>query len=551
MLNSTQFSLNMASPAKKRKRNPNFRIEFAGNDDEKHSVLENLQKIRSELTTRYNKPVGNLQVIEHLFKLWFDKAADGQESVQEKLPAPSTYVKVHSKRDTNQKVFLCAEQSLQRLIEVTEHHRGYCEEHLKIKKIIEKGHVISTKLSGDGSCDHTFLWSSSPYLPNKEYLVNTRVNHSFSCGGMLPSHYVRFVDGAGIGKISKQKRHAFFKKVKMHIQEEYEDSVYTSVLEEVASYENEELGTVDIMTDARHGWRKNAKDTSVVAIGEKTHKVLSCEHVTKSDDSVTQRHERFGTEKIYQHLQNQNVTAGVHAHDRNLSINKFIREECDSESQNDTWHAVKSVKAALKKISCGPAYMEGKTWSNQLDDKVEPVATHFHWAIRNCEENPQKLQSLLLNIVQHYKNDHGSCHSTSRCRKDPNYEISRKVLTNPQAEKLLLGVIKNSVIFKNPQDYRLCRDTYYVESFNNVVNVYQDKRISFSDEQYNARANLAVCHWNENVDREYTSVWKPNHRMPRSLKGKKNYKKCTYQFRKNIWNRYIKSVLRKRRNPNT
>lgn len=192
--------------------------------------------------------------------------------------------------------------------------------------------------------------------------------------------------------------------------------------------------------------------------------------------------------------------------------------------------------------------MEGKTWSSQLDDKVEPIATHFHWAIRNCEENPEKLQALLLNIVQHYKNNHDSCHSTSRCRKDPNYEISRKVITDPRAEKLLLGVIKNSVVFKNPQDYRLCRDTYYVESFNNVVNVYQDKRISFSDEQYNARANLAVCHWNENVDREFTSVWKPNYRMPRSLKGKKNYKKCTYQFRKNIWNRYIKSAFRTRRN---
>lgn len=98
----------------------------------------------------------------------------------------------------------------------------------------------------------------------------------------------------------------------------------------------------------------------------------------------------------------------------------------------------------------------------------------------------------------HYKNDHGSCHSTSsRCRKDPNYEISRKVLTNPQAYKLLLGV-KNSVILKkHPQDYRLCRDIYYVESFYNVVNVHQDKRISFSDEQYNTKANLAVCHWNE------------------------------------------------------
>jgi hypothetical protein len=50
----------------------------------------------------------------------------------------------------------------------------------------------------------------------------------------------------------------------------------------LSSYEDLEI--IDIMTDARHGWRKNAKDTSVVAIGEKTHKVLKCEHVTKTDD---------------------------------------------------------------------------------------------------------------------------------------------------------------------------------------------------------------------------------------------------------------------------
>ena len=41
------------------------------------------------------------------------------------------------------------------------------------------------------------------------------------------------------------------------------------------------------------------------------------------------------------------------------------------------------------------------------------------------------------------------------------------------------------------------------------MNVYQDKRIVFSDAQYKARSNLAVCHWNENVDRQYTSVWNP------------------------------------------
>lgn len=54
--------------------------------------------------------------------------------------------------------------------------------------------------------------------------------------------------------------------------------------------------------------------------------------------------------------------------------------------------------------------MKGTTWSNQVDGKVKPVATHFHWAIRNYEENNQKLQ-----------------------------------------------------------DYRLCCDTYDVESFNNAL----------------------------------------------------------------------------------
>ena len=103
-------------------------------------------------------------------------------------------------------------------------------------------------------------------------------------------------------------------------------------------------------------------------------------------------------------------------------------------------------------------------------------------------------------------------------------------------------------------DFWLGKDTYYVESFNNVLNIYQDKRIAFGDKQYNARANLAVCQWNENVDRPFTSVWNPqNNRRPRSRLGKKNYKARTFKYRTNIWDRYIKSIfrkIRKRRNVN-
>jgi hypothetical protein len=33
--------------------------------------------------------------------------------------------------------------------------------------------------------------------------------------------------------------------------------------------------------------------------------------------------------------------------------------------------------------------------------------------------------------------------------------------------------------------------------------------VAFGDEKCNTRNNLAVCHWNENIDREHTSVSNP------------------------------------------
>lgn len=130
----------------------------------------------------------------------------------------------------------------------------------------------------------------------------------------------------------------------------------------------DELDGIDIITDARHGWRKNAKDTSVVAVGDRSHKVLNCVHVTTAEDPVTQRHEKLGKEKTYNDLDNKQVSVNVHTHDRNMAINKFVKERehgfvCN---QNEIWHGIKSVKKVLTLISSGPRYKEGKTWSEEL-----------------------------------------------------------------------------------------------------------------------------------------------------------------------------------------
>lgn len=470
-----------------RKRTPCFRIELSGTDEKKTEIFSKLGEIKEQLTKQYNKPVGNIQVIEALLEN-YSAQKDNDKSVPNE-PCPSTYVR-SKKTDCNQKIFLTSEDSMKRLISVTEWHSKQCTEKLNTTRLLMKGHVCKTSLKcKNKETPHIFSWSSSPYLPSKEYLVNSRVNHGIVSSGILPADYKRFVKGSGIGVISDEKRSSFFNTYYPHVEKEYEESTDLALLQEIASYENLE-SEIDIMTDARHGWRKNTKDSSIVCLGQQSHKVL--EHVTKSMDPVSQRHERIGTEQVYDFLHSKDMLVNVHCHDRNLSINKYVREGTEAINQNDVWHCVKSVKTALKKVSTGTKSSEGKTWSMQLSDKLEPVATHIYWAIKNCDGDENKLKKLLLNIVDHYKNIHHECHVSSRCKQDKNYESSRIVITSPTAEKLLLVVLLNSTIYKHAKDYVLGRDTFYVESFNNVTNIYQNKRISFGDKQYNCRAYLSV-----------------------------------------------------------
>lgn len=100
-------------------------------------------------------------------------------------------------------------------------------------------------------------------------------------------------------------------------------------------------------------------------------------------DRVAQRHERLGTEIIYNNLADKNVSIKIHAHDRNMAVNKFVKDTHFTTNQNDLWHAVKAVKEAITKISKGPKCSEGTAWSDQISDKVEPIATHINWAVRH------------------------------------------------------------------------------------------------------------------------------------------------------------------------
>jgi hypothetical protein len=70
----------MASPPKKRKRTPSFRIEFSGSDEKKVEIIGKLQDMRNELTHKLNKPIGNLQVLKTLLEMWSNQQEESSAS---------------------------------------------------------------------------------------------------------------------------------------------------------------------------------------------------------------------------------------------------------------------------------------------------------------------------------------------------------------------------------------------------------------------------------------------------------------------------------------
>ena len=217
-----------------------------------------------------------------------------------------------------------------------------------------------------------------------------------------------------------------------------------------------------------------------------------------------------------------------------------MREERPSPfNQNDPWHAGKSILRAVQAVGKGTVRTHNIKWNEQLSDKASGCKTAVGYAIRNCANDPANLRAQIDNIPCHYSNDHRQCSEQARCRTDPNYEPSKDLITDEGALVMLQNVLRHCVVYTNAQDYVHAIDTYYVESYNNVLNVYHDKRIVFGTIQYKMRTDLTTLDWNENVNRDYTSVWQP----PRGAgKPKKNYQSKKFNFKQNIWDMYMNHI---------
>ncbi|XP_070181773.1 uncharacterized protein [Littorina saxatilis] len=408
------------------------------------------------------------------------------------------------------------------------------------------GHVALATYECDNA--HKVQWPSSPYLGTK-YLVNCRMAHAYFVSGIRQNQYHRVADAAGIGKLGEDYIGEVFSVYKDCVHRKTQESVYDALLEEITLYP--ETDGIDILTDARHATRKNSRYSDIVCIGAQSHKVLRVETVSREDDPCAQRHELLGTKRLYHYLEQQeggSVHIRVHCHDRNGSVNKWLREtRHETETTNDTWHAAKNIAKEVRTVCCGSRCMQGKTWHPHLSDKAASIKTHVYWSMKNCEENPETLQHSMMNVIKHYKNNHEHCHPTSRCKTDPAYEPSKTIITDPTAEQLLRQALHRTIIYKNPTDFIHCMDTYFVESFNNIMLQYHDKRTdgSLAYDAYRMRTNIATLDWNENINARTVTSQRDSvdARNPRRVSARRNLRRKNFAFWTELWQEYASQVL--------
>lgn len=544
---------------KKNKNTRKGKLEFSFcKDEEKEELFEKVRTVKGILGEGQPTAITTFHMLQRVLDFYISNSCEKgvatkgarNDSCNKKQPSPEFQL-VDEEKSLDEKLFVGAVSSLHSLVNQMQHHCEICDHAVTIAKENRIRHVVQAELNCKAG--HKFSWTSSPHVKGGKFLVNLRLAHGYLSSGILPNQYLRLCETSDIGVMGS----SYLDQLVSDIDTGYyttvknmaTESMSDALLQEIAAQEwvDPVRGGINILTDARHCWRKNAKFSDVVCLGNLTHQVLQVETVTKDDDKVSQRHELLGIKKIYTNFDSQDVPIITHAHDNNASVTKFVREEREpTENAKDTWHVTKTITKEARKVTTGSLANEGKLWHPELSDKAASIRTHIYYSMKNCHGDANKLKASIDNTVEHYKGHHEKCSPESRCHKDaPFYVPSKTRITDPVAENMLTHFLHKLPVYKDAEHYKYCMDTHYVESFNNALLQYHDKRIVFGLNNYNLRLNLAILDWNEHVDRQATSEkQEEDSSKPRRQAYVKVLSKKTYNFRQSIWKQWMERMYK-------
>lgn len=318
------------------------------------TLASDMRKFDSLLTRSkeiYNsEPLANV-VIAALEKLLAENQAAAE--IVQRVPS-STAVEEAS----NVPLVVCDKDALGSMLTSVEAHGRLCTQKLVLEKLTSWGFASRLHCS----CDHHSLVLQSSSLVRLTRVVDCKLVLSYIGSGMLDQQFEKFCNFSSV-PYSRRSKEKIIQQIGAAAQVVKEESIAAAQEEEVRATEQDDplRPSISIETDARHACRKNSFHTDVVALGQRCHKVVGITHVTKEDETSSQKHEAAGTDQLYNFFAKKNIRILDHDHDRNTAVNKIIREKNGPSNSNDRWHAAKSIKKGMQTVASGPKKkMRGK-----------------------------------------------------------------------------------------------------------------------------------------------------------------------------------------------
>ena len=290
-----------------------YQIDFVS-EEEKNQFETKLQEMGNELGLKRS------DVFKYL--LGFVTSHSMPVSSSEKEAPTSITSTIDRLNKESSAMYLCSTNAAQQLMIMTEKHARICEESLLVQKELRHGHIMETHFICRNK--HKTKWFSSSETGGN-FILNYRMYLAFTCSGILPVQFDKLCKFANLGTMSQRLSTSMQDTFRIPIEAAAELSMAKALSEELAK--TGDNNRIDIMADARHPCRTNSHRTDVPALGQLSHKVVAYAHVTRNEDPATQRHETLGVKKLFNYFREKNVKIGNIAHDRNISVNKYVKEK--------------------------------------------------------------------------------------------------------------------------------------------------------------------------------------------------------------------------------
>ena len=343
----------------------NIRI-YVSNEDEKTTFFNKMDKAKlcvdEKISSVSNYTLLN-KALDFFLEMHTKNNSEDSRTETSNIEQYEAYL-FCDKSNTNEDIALVTNSALRNIVYGVQEHANTCKRFLDVTDIMSFGHVA--KLILRCSEGHTLQCDTSPHIEGGKFLANLRMIHGVNSSGLRYVQYERLCKATGLGicpeSMFSDMQNLICDATEAVAKSSMESALNTEIGQSVANSVNPlQTDGIDIITDARHGTRKNSAFSDVVALGGTTHKVVAIQTVSKKDDPCSQRHELLGVKNIYKEFDSKNVKVRLHGHDRNASVNKYLmKEQPEVKNGNDTWHATKGIVKAFKGITTGPKKNHGK-----------------------------------------------------------------------------------------------------------------------------------------------------------------------------------------------